>query len=87
MAIEMLKKNESLCNQPIHTLFDLIIGTSTGAILAMLLAVQKASLLQCEAMYARLSEDIFSTNKLLGAGKLFLNHAYYDSEKIESIFK
>lgn len=87
MVIEMLKKISDLCQQPIHELFDLIVGTSTGAILAFLIGVQKQSLEKCESLYAKLSHDIFDASRIVGTGKLFLNHAYYDASKLEDILK
>jgi len=87
MTIEMLSKISELCNQPIHELFDLIVGTSTGAILAFLIGINKASLPRCKQMYDMLSQDIFQANRIMGTGKLFLNHAYYDASTLENIFK
>merc|ERR1711872_207930 len=79
MSIEILKALEESCGMQIRDMFDLIVGTSTGAILACLLGIRGASLEECEMMYEKLSQDIFSTNKIAGTSRLFSSHAYYSS--------
>lgn len=87
VPIETLKRIEDLCNREIHELFDLICGVSTGAILAVLLAIKKMPLDECEYVYKNLSMDLFEQNSLIGTGKLFWTHAFYDTEKLENILK
>lgn len=87
MAIEILKRIEDLCNKEIFELFDIICGASTGAILAFLLGIKKVPLEECEHTYKKLSLDIFEQNALIGTGKLFWSHAYYDTAKFEKILK
>lgn len=87
MAIEILKRIEELCNKEIYELFDLICGASTGAILAFMLGIKKVPLEDCEHIYRKLSMDIFAQNTLIGTGKLFWSHAYYDTAKLEQILK
>lgn len=87
ISIEILKRIEELCNKEIFELFDLICGASTGAILAFLIGIKKVPLEECERTYKKLSMDIFERNTLIGTGKLFLNHAYYDTAKFEKILK
>lgn len=65
----------------------MICGASTGAILAFLIGIKKVPLEECERTYKKLSMDIFEQNTLIGTGKLFLNHAYYDTAKFEKILK
>lgn len=87
ISIEILKRIEELCNKEIYELFDLICGASTGAILAFLIGIKKVPLEECERTYRKLSVDIFEQNTLIGTGKLFWNHAYYDTTKFEQILK
>lgn len=87
ISIEILKRIEELCNKEIYELFDLICGASTGAILAFLIGIKKVPLEECERTYRKLSVDIFEQNTLIGTGKLFWNHAYYDTAKFEQILK
>lgn len=87
MAIEILKRIEEMCNKEIHELFDFICGASTGAILAFLIGIKRVPLEECERTYKKLSMDIFEQNSFIGKGKLFLNHAYYDTAKFEQILK
>ena len=42
---------EERAGRPIHEMFDIIGGTSTGGILATALGVRKASLLEAEEIY------------------------------------
>ena len=46
-----LQAIERTCGQPIHALFDIICGTSTGGILAVALGVLKRPLREVEQMY------------------------------------
>lgn len=87
MAIEILKRIEELCNKEIYELFDVICGASTGAILAFLLGIKKIPLEECERTYRKLSVDVFERNTLIGSGKLFWSHAFYDTAKFEQILK
>lgn len=87
MPIEVLKRIQDASRKEIYEVFDLICGSSTGAILAFLLGVKKTSLDECMQLYRHLAREIFSVNTLIGTGKLFFNHAYYDTLKFESILK
>ena len=87
ISIEILKKLEEYCHKEIHELFDFICGSSTGAILAFLLGIKKLPLEECEVMYRKLSIEIFERNTLLGTGKLFWTHSFYDTNKFTEILK
>merc|ERR1711976_445793 len=89
VTLEVLKKlEESSGGRPIHELFDYISGTSTGAILAFLVGVQKRPLCEVEKLYTEMSVDIWGTTNLLeGGSRLLRSHAYYDSEKWDGILQ
>lgn len=87
ISIEILKKIRQLTGKEIHETFDVICGSSTGAILAFLLAVKRKSLEECSQLYQQLARELFSMNTLIGTGKLFLNHAFYDTVKFENILR
>ena len=87
IPIETLKRIQDASDKEIHEQFDLICGSSTGAILAFLLGVKKKTLDECSQLYRHLAQDIFSVNTLIGTGKLFFNHAYYDTSKFENILR
>lgn len=87
ISIEILKRIQELTGKEIHETFDLICGSSTGAILAFLLAVKRTSLDECTQLYRQLAKELFSVNTFIGTGKLFINHAYYDTVKFENILR
>ena len=58
-TIEILKRMEQLTQKSVHESFDLVAGTSTGAILALALSVYKMSLEEVERMYMELSQQVF----------------------------
>jgi len=89
VTLEVLKKlEEQAGGRPIHELFDYISGTSTGAILAFLVGVQKRPLAEVERLYTEMSIDIWGTTNIFeGGSRLISSHAYYDSEKFENILQ
>ncbi len=54
----LLRNLEGKLGRPIHTLFDLVVGTSTGAILAMSIGVLKYTMDQCENIYTQLGHKV-----------------------------
>ena len=59
-TVRILKELEKRTSKPIHRLFDLIVGTSTGALLAVALGLRKFSLAECEKIYKELGQKVFS---------------------------
>lgn len=55
-TVQILKAIEKGTGKPIHELFDLICGTSTGGMLAVALGIKLMSLDQCEEIYKNLGE-------------------------------
>lgn len=87
VILEILKRLESLTGQPVHKMFDLICGVSTGAILAMLLGALKKDLATCEDLYRLVSKNLFVSDFWRGTSRLLWTHAYYDSSVWEKILK
>ena len=88
LTIEILRNLQNVSGgRPIHTLFDYICGVSTGAILAMMIGVQKRPLDEIEEIYRNLSSQIFSTSILQGSLGFIQNHSYHDTDKYEKILQ
>ncbi|TRY93012.1 hypothetical protein DNTS_030081 [Danionella cerebrum] len=87
VALQALRRLESLTGKPIYQLFDYICGVSTGAILAFMLGVYQISLSDCEELYRKLGSDVFKQNLIVGTVKMGWSHAYYDSQMWEEILK
>lgn len=88
MAFEMLKHLEMLTGSRIADMFDVIGGTSTGAIVAASLGMAHKSVEDVESLYRRLIGKIFARNAgpVQGA-KLLLTKAYYDTKVLEESLK
>ncbi|KAH7545769.1 hypothetical protein FEM48_Zijuj01G0129000 [Ziziphus jujuba var. spinosa] len=59
-TVQILKEIEKGTGKPIHELFDLICGTSTGGMLAIALGVKLMTLDQCEEIYKNLGKLVFA---------------------------
>ena len=58
-TIRLLRQIETLSGKPLRELFDLIVGTSTGALLTVALTVKNMSLDECEEVYKELGAKVF----------------------------
>ena len=72
--------------------FDMIGGTSTGGLLAVMLGRLKMTLDKCQTAYLRLSERIFNPSRhnlnYVGQAKDFLSaHGRFDSGELEAAIK
>ncbi|UXI21433.1 hypothetical protein NH340_JMT07376 [Sarcoptes scabiei] len=86
-SIEILRQIEQQHGKPIHEIFDLICGVSTGAIIAMLLGALRISIDECESYYRQVSSYLFKTDILRGTSRLLWTHAYYDTAIFEKVLK
>ncbi|KAL4431288.1 hypothetical protein ABPG75_006544 [Micractinium tetrahymenae] len=59
-TVRLLRELERHTGKRIHELFDLVVGTSTGGLLAVALALRKMSLDECEHIYKVLGRRVFS---------------------------
>ncbi|XP_035230665.1 85/88 kDa calcium-independent phospholipase A2-like isoform X2 [Stegodyphus dumicola] len=74
VLIQMLDELERILGKPVVQHFDLIAGTSTGGILALVLATGK-SMKECRCLYFRLKD------------KVFVGARPYDADLLESFLK
>ncbi|XP_071042085.1 85/88 kDa calcium-independent phospholipase A2 [Parasteatoda tepidariorum] len=74
VLIQMLDELERILGQPIANFFDLVAGTSTGGILALVLATGK-SMKDCRCLYFRLKD------------KVFVGVRPYDADLLETFLK
>jgi len=58
-TIRMLRAIEKATNRPLREMFDLVVGTSTGALLTVALMVRGFSLDECEAVYKEVGHKVF----------------------------
>lgn len=58
-TIRLLRGIEHAAKRPLQEIFDLVIGTSTGALLAVALMVKGMSLDECEAVYKEVGNKVF----------------------------
>lgn len=86
MSFEILKHITKLTGCPLHEMFDIICGTSTGAIIAGSLGIRRRPVEEVETLYRELIGKIFA-KKLSSAPKMLLTRAYYDTDLFESILK
>ncbi|KFM69315.1 Calcium-independent phospholipase A2-gamma, partial [Stegodyphus mimosarum] len=87
IAIEVLRQLEARTNKRIYELFDFMCGVSSGAVLSLLLGGLRLSLDECEALYRRLSDEVFSQSSFWGTSRLMWSHAYYDTTMWVKVLK
>jgi uncharacterized protein len=76
-ALQILKKLEEEARQPLRNLFDMIGGTSTGAIVAAAAAIGK-SMGEVLGLYEEHGKEIFTKRSQLGLFK-----SWYDNERLK----
>lgn len=90
--MELLKRLEEMTNKRIFDLFDLVCGTSNGAIIICGLAADhNLTLTQSVNLYKSIAYKIFhmptTMDVLSGTSRLFTSHAYYDTSLWETLLK
>jgi len=84
VALEALRQLEETCGRPVHQLFDYIVGTSTGGLLAVALGLKRMSITECEAMYKNFAGTIFVQDWRSGL-KQVTQAAKYDVAALEGV--
>uniref|UniRef100_A0A0N5A0G5 PNPLA domain-containing protein n=1 Tax=Parastrongyloides trichosuri TaxID=131310 RepID=A0A0N5A0G5_PARTI len=87
MGLTILAAIEKAAGKKIYELYDHITGVSTGAILAVLLGVNKISVEDCKSSYMNISRRLFNQGKLSGVGGLLMSHSYYNTKLWIEILK
>lgn len=86
MTVALLKEIAAAVGGDLSSAFDIICGTSTGGVLAVLLGLERATASELEALYDALIKEIFVKDAPAVAGaRLVMRQAYYDETLWESI--
>ena len=88
-TIVALKALQAQCGgRPMHELFDVICGTSTGGILAVAMGVLHRPLEEIEGIYKEFAGQVFaSSNAMVRAGRTVLAGGAYSVAPLERILK
>ncbi|KAL8274081.1 hypothetical protein Esti_001923 [Eimeria stiedai] len=88
LTVAVLKLIAASVGRELNEVFDIICGTSTGGIIAVLLGMEKASAVELEALYDTLINEIFVKDSAAVAGaRLVVRQAYYDESLWESLLQ
>lgn len=88
IAIEILRHLERLTGRKVQEIFDYIIGVSTGAIIAAVIASGAGNLETATQMYHTLSKQMFGNTSLIGGtSRLVWSHSYYDTDAWEELLQ
>ncbi|CAH0714857.1 unnamed protein product, partial [Brenthis ino] len=88
IAIEILRHLEILTGKKVRDLFDYIVGVSTGAIIAAVIASGAGTLETANQMYLTLSKQMFGNTSLIGGtSRLVWTHSYYDTDAWEQLLQ
>ncbi|KAI6656777.1 Calcium-independent phospholipase A2-gamma-like [Oopsacas minuta] len=80
VAIELLSALEQCTGQRLRDMFDLVYGTSTGAIIIFLHFVCKIELSDCIKIYQKFSHQIFTQSTFGAAYQIWSTHSIYNAE-------
>lgn len=93
IEIAMLKEMEKTTGKTIQELFDVVAGTSTGALLAFGIVFKKTEASEAEAMYRNLGKKLFPSKGRIAKAKSLYNLVsndnarYYDSNELENVLR
>lgn len=83
LAFETLKQLKKATGCEIHELFDIIGGTSTGAIVAASIGLGHKTVEEVDLLYRDMIGKVFARNPVNGP-KMLWTRAYYDTKTLES---
>ncbi|BAM40824.1 eukaryotic translation initiation factor 3 subunit 7 [Theileria orientalis strain Shintoku] len=88
IALEILDALNKHLNRPLHECFDIICGTSTGGLLASLIALEKMQVSEIKNLYDSLIKSIFVRDGYHVTGtRLLMKQAIYDDNIFKDILK
>mgnify|MGYP002051815139 FL=1 len=87
IGLQMLHNIEKETGRQIHELFDLIVGVSTGAIIASFLGFHKKTIAEVKETYREIGSRIFTQTQLEGVKGWVVSHSYYNTKSYEDILK
>jgi hypothetical protein len=83
LTIQLLKKLEEIAGIPCYQLFDMVAGTSTGAIIGGLITTGHSAI-EIETLYENLVTEVFDKRTL---GNRFINPPAFTKEKYRDLLK
>ena len=84
LTLQLLKKLEEVAGAPCHEIFDMVAGTSTGGIIAGLIAAGKDAK-EIETLYIKLVTEVFKNRSILS--NRFLNPPLYTKSNYRNALK
>ena len=103
VSLEILREIETRVGQPLTEMFDLVCGTSTGAVLSGLIAIRKNNLVTCADLYRDLARKVFTSTgavsegessdpsspwaRLIGYTNMMKTGAFYRSKPLVAVLK
>jgi len=85
VTLVMLQELERRTGRRIHELFDLVVGTSTGAIVAAIVCIRELSAKQALDIYRELGSQVFRQSFLGGAQGLLSKQSYYGNHQLDIV--
>ena len=83
----MLEELEKITGAKTHQMFDLIVGTSTGAVIASLVGISCMEAKEGLDLYMEMGGKIFERSLVGGVGGLIQNQSYYDQKILEEVLR
>ncbi len=85
LSVALLKQVMERVGKDVFETFDIICGTSTGGILAVLFGIEQCTINEAESLYDKLVSKIFARSPLIQTTKLLLRQSYYDEVVWEQV--
>ena len=83
----MLEELENMTGAKTHQMFDLKVGTSTGAVVASMMGISCMGAREGLEVYRELGRKLFKRSVVEGVGDLIQHQSYYDNMVLEEVLK